>query len=296
MTAIASTAESFILAKRANGRASRTVDDYYRCLTPFIEWCGRRGLDTQTLDRNDFRRYIVEELRSNDWAQNTVGIHISNLRCFLSWSHDEGYIDDDLAQAVEAPEKTIRVENPLTPEELQAIIEACDGDRWVDRDRAAILTLMDTGLRRGEMVQLKRDYFTTEDGVAWFQMVDPKSKEVKILILGESTSDALRQYLDNRKDNDSALWMGRWGPLTHEGIYSLVKKRSRMAGVERAHPHLFRKTFATWWIRRGGDETRLKTLAGWSDSSEVLRVYVLLGKLPDLLKAHGQFGPVDGML
>ena len=65
--------------------------------------------------------------------------------------------------------------------------------------------------------------------------------------------------------------------------------------MERAHPHLFRKTFATWWVRQGGDETRLKTLGGRANS-EMLRIYVLPGKLPDLLDAHKQFGPVDGML
>lgn len=114
--------QSFILAKKADGRAERTIEDYHRCLDPFSEWCESRGLDADNLDRDDFRRYVAEELRSNDWAQNTVAIHIQNLRCLLSWLHDEGHTKENLAQAVEAPEREIRVEEPLTQDEIQAML------------------------------------------------------------------------------------------------------------------------------------------------------------------------------
>ena len=102
-------------------------------------------------------------------------------------------------------------------------------------------------------------------------------------------------YLDGRQDDDPALWMGRWGPLTVEGIYRTIKKRGKEANVTRIHPHLFRKTFATWWVRYGGDEQRLMALGGWA-SPEMLQVYVQVGSITDLIEAHRRFGLVDNML
>jgi integrase/recombinase XerC len=292
---IAESVRRFITAKTANGRAPATISDYHRCLEPFAAWCDSHNLDTSNLDRDDFRRYIADELRSNGWAQNTVGIHISVLRCFLSWIHDEGYTDDDLAQAVEAPRKTERIEEPLTSGEVRAILAACRGDRWALRDRAIILVLLDTGLRRGETSNLKRDDVIFTGDFAYIKTVDPKSKRLKISVLGNTTTETVRQYLDSREDDDPALWMGRWGPLTGEGIYNVVDKRAGMAGIDRAHPQLFRKTFATHWTRNGGDQDRLMDLGGWNDPS-TLRIYVLLGSIPDLVEGHQQFGPVDNML
>lgn len=154
---------------------------------------------------------------------------------------------------------------------------------------------LDTGLRRNEMAELTRGQLVIDDeSGAWLKEIDPKSKQVKFSILGEKTTEALTQYLESREDDHPALWMGRWGPLTHEGIYNIVDKRSKQAGVKRAHPHLFRKTFATWWTRNGGDRDRLMKLGGWADE-EILEVYVLLDGL-DLMEAHRQFGPVDNML
>ncbi|RLD00611.1 MAG: hypothetical protein DRI77_00085 [Chloroflexi bacterium] len=55
---------SFILAKRADGRAPRTIHDYHRCLDPFADWCTDQSLSLDNLTRSDVRRYVVR-LRSN---------------------------------------------------------------------------------------------------------------------------------------------------------------------------------------------------------------------------------------
>lgn len=252
-------------------------------------------MDTDSLGRDDFRRYIADELRTNGWAEGTVSIHVSVLRCFLSWIHEEGYTTEDLAQAVEAPKKISRIEEPLSADELQAILDACSGDKWALRDKAIILILLDTGLRRSEIARLRREDVIFKEGHTYLKLLDHKSETLKISILGKETTAVLREYLDSRDDNKPALWLGRWGPLTQHGIYHTVDKRGNIAGVERAHPHLFRKTFATHWTRNGGDRERLMTLGGWTDS-DVLDIYILLGSIPDLIDGHRQYGPVDRML
>lgn len=40
------------------------------------------------------------------------------------------------------------------------------------------------------------------------------------------------------------MWLGKRGRLTDTGTAQVVKRRSRQAGLEGIHPHLFRDTYA----------------------------------------------------
>jgi len=163
---------------------------------------------------------------------------------------------ENLALAIK-PEKTNGREEDLpTEQELLMIISACHGDRLATRDKALILTLLDTGLRLGEMVLLeKQQLHPSPDGeTMWMKVYAPKTKNHHFAFLGLETSKALRAYLEERKDNWPDLWVGVRGPLTTLGIYRAVRRRAEKAGVDpkRVHPHAFRKLFATLWMENGG--------------------------------------------
>ncbi len=283
--------ENFILARQADGRAPRTIRDYRRVLEPFAAWCREKRLSVKSLNREHVREYVAN-LRSRGWAEATVAIHIRNLRAFLRWMHEEGHTNENLAQAVKAPGKVIRAEEPLSPDEVRRLLSACTGDAEAVRDRAILLLFLDTGLRIGEMALLQKAQVHFNGDRAWMQVYSPKSRAYRFVILGEIATSALREYLQSRTDDHPALWIGRRGPLSKRGIYHIVKRRARQAGLEnRVHPHIFRKTFATNWLDNGGDPERLRVLAGWS-SLEMLKIYA--GSSPDkLMEAHRRAGPAD---
>ena len=157
---------------------------------------------------------------------------------------------------------------------------------------------VDTGLRIGEMALLDRDAVHFEDGRAWIQIYAPKTRSYRIVIIGERTTRALREYLDSRRDDLDALWVNRRGRrLAARGIYRMVKRRAARAGLrDRVHPHLFRKTFSTRWLDNGGDVERLRVLAGWSPEtlSQMLEVYVA-SQIEDLKAAHAKASPADNL-
>jgi len=296
MTTIAETVESFIKARRADGRAPRTIEDYYRVLTPFAAWCREQGLMLETLSRNKVREYVAS-LRERDWAESTVAIHIRNLRSFLRWLQEEKLVEDGLSQAIKAPRRTTREEEPLLPEEIRALIEVCqDGSNSGRRDLALILCFLDTGLRLGEMALLRRSsVHFGDDGTAWIQVYAPKTRSYRLAFLGRKAASALSDYLSCRQDSDDTLWLRESGrPLDTHGIYKIVKRRAAQAGVDRLHPHLFRKSFATLWLDNGGDIERLRVIAGWR-SLDMIPVYVC-SAIQQLEQAHRRAGPVDRLL
>jgi integrase len=58
-------------------------------------------------------------------------------------------------------------------------------------------------------------------------------------------------------------WLGKFGPITDNGIRQMIERRCGDAGVPHIHLHQFRHTFAHDWLASGGQETDLMRLAGW---------------------------------
>lgn len=195
-----------------------------------------------------------------------------------------GYTPTNLATAIEAPPQFTREETPLSFEEICRLLDACEGSQVLDkRDKAIVMMFIDAGLRLGELTSLTHDQLMASGTGVWALVFDSKSDKHKLSIVGEGTREALAEYLAMRDDDNPALWMGSRGPLTKYGVYAAVCRKAKAAGLDRVHPHLLRKTFATQWVGNGGDETRLKKLAGWR-FLEMLDIYVLLGKREDLQK------------
>lgn len=296
MKTVSDTVASYIMACKADKRAPRTLKDYDRVLKPFAAWCGGEGFNVVSLDRDAVRYYVVL-LRERGWSENTVNLYIRYIRAFLNWLHNEDLTEGNLSRAIKAPKKIVKVERLPTVLEVCRLLDACRGDSFARRDRALLLTFMDTGLRIGEMVLLRRGDLRFEEKSKWIQVYAPKTETWRFAFLGGATTAALKMYLETRHDKNPALWLGRRGPLTTRGIYYTVRKRVKAAGLDttQIHPHLFRKLFATAWMRNGGDETRLMNLGGWA-SPEMLKIYVQLSEQEDLAAAHAMFGPVDHML
>lgn len=286
--------DAFLTAKRAEGRRATTMHDYERVLTRFGTVLDMDAAGAWT--RLEIRAYVAD-LHAQPWAPATVAIHIRYLRAFWAWCHREGYTAEDFSTVIAAPDKHTREESLLTTAEFTRLVQACTGDRWALRDRAIILMLADTGLRRKEFCSLRRAQITFEDDGGWIQLPGSasKNKRDRFVFLGRTSAAALAAYLAARDgDGDPALFISERGPLGNDGLYFVLKRRAAQAGLDptRVHPHLLRKMFASWWIENGGDEQRLMDIAGWS-GPEMLRIYVRLGSRQKLQEAHRQFGPVD---
>lgn len=287
----------FITSRAADGRSPRTLQDYRRVLEPFAAWCG--DLDLGSITRQTIREYVAA-LRSNGWKEGTVAIHIRNLRSFLRWLHEEGYTRDCLSRAIKAPRQVRRIEIPITPEEIQLLLDTCASCRFHDlRDKAMILLLSDTGLRSGEVARLQVDDWRREPGSdgSYLLVFAPKTSTPRYAILGRAATAALQVYALARAkfDGDLLFCSENGAPLKVRAIGSMLVRRGKCAGLERCrvHPHIFRKAFVTAFLDNGGDSERLRVLAGWS-SLAMLQVYAD-SRLDRLRAAHERAGPVDRM-
>jgi integrase len=178
---------------------------------------------------------------------------------------EEGEIRESPLRNIKPPHVPETPPAVLTEDQLRRLLKACDG-RGFDarRDAAIVWLLLDTGMRRSELAALRVQDIDLDQEVA---LVVGKGARPRACPFGHKTRIALDRYIRERSRHRLArrpeLWLGKAGPMTHDGVFSVVVRRAKQAGLDRTYPHLFRHTFAHAWLAQGGNEGDLMRLAGW---------------------------------
>jgi len=118
--------------------------------------------------------------------------------------------------------------------------------------------------------------------------------------IGRRSAEAIDRYLRARARSRHAgspwLWIGTRGHnVSHfgdSGIRAMLRRRGREAGVQNAHPHRFRHTFADAWLAAGGDVDSLMNVAGWKSITMPLR-YAQGRGIARAADAHRRLSPGD---
>jgi site-specific recombinase XerD len=212
---------------------------------------------------------------------------------FWRWCIREELTTNDPFAKVEKPRQLPTLKPALTPDEVEALLKACDGKDWLRlRDKALILLLLDTGLRIHEAHHL-----TVGDALKEMLLIRGKGGKQRVVFLSHEVRLAIRRYLNACPYNltdESPLWWGKYGALTLHGLLEAIQKMGKRAGLTKhLGAHAFRRTFATWSLRNGIDLEHLRQLMGHSDYS-VLRQYLALVEA-DLKQAHQQHSPLNNL-
>ena len=210
---------SFRRGLLAGNKSSNTVSTYLIMLTVFGRFLAARGMPTTVAS---ITREHVEEFLADQAARfkpNTVGARYRALSVFFRWCLDEGEIRETPMARVKPP---IMPEQPpaiLAADDLKRLLKACDGrDFDARRDAAMIRLLLDTGMRRGELLGLKVADLDFDQDVA---LVMGKGRRPRAVPFGQRTAVALDRYLRERsrhKHAASGVGDGRRRPADHRRV------------------------------------------------------------------------------
>lgn len=120
-----------------------------------------------------------------------------------------------------------------------------------------------------------------------------KGDKQRFVVLGNRSRKALWRYLATRPaaQREESLFATKTGKaLDRFQVHRLIERLGEQAGIDNAHPHRFRHTFAITFLRNGGNIYLLKELLG----HETLEMTMHYAKLADqdIDKASGH-SPVD---
>jgi integrase/recombinase XerD len=211
--------------------------------------------DLHDLTAGDVTGFVVDECGTR--STGSAKILVTALRSLLRWLLLTGRVDRDLAQVVPgvAGWRFGSLPRALDPDQVRALLVCCDRSRAAGRRDYAILTmLVRLGLRAAEVAAMELDDIDWRAGEV---MVRGKHNQRDRLPLPVDVGEALVAYL--RQDRPRSGGCRRvfvrarapHGPLTPNGVQSVVVGACARAGIAPAGAHRLRHTAATEVLRAG---------------------------------------------
>jgi site-specific recombinase XerD len=266
---------SWELHLRAERKSPQTVKSYGDGVRAYLNWCAANNKPA-VLDRRQLREFIDGLLTAGAKPATAVSRHLA-VRRFSGWLAEEGEQDTDPLYGLHSPKLDKPVIEPLTDDQLRAMLKACRGQNMRDRRDEAILRLMfTTGARAGEVVALQLGDVNLRSVPATVIIRRGKGGKGRVIPLAVESAAAIDKYLrarrSHRLSSDPALWLGDRGKhFSYDALHKTLAMRADMAGVTGFHPHRLRHTAAHRWLSKGGSESGLMAVAGWSRPDMLMR-------------------------
>lgn len=287
--------------------SQNTVNDYTLTFRRLVEFLSERQ-EFEAITTHQVRlflNHLQTEYALAPKSMANVWIALSSL---WTWAGTELGTEHVLSGKIERPRWRRPPIEPYTMTDVQAMLEAASYTRaWRTktgrlartqrptalRDRAIILTLIDTGLRASELCDLRIEDYESASGRLFVRK--GKGSKGRLVYAGATARKALWKYLASRAGHD-----GGKQPLfatanhTHLGrseLRHMVQGCAARASVTGSTVHKFRHTFAITFLRNGGNVLELKELLG-HEKMETVQIYAKLAQV-DLQAAQARASPAD---
>jgi integrase/recombinase XerC len=263
--------ERFLRHLRTERRLSTlTSSGYQRDLAALCEFCEAQKLTAWgTLDSQHVRVFAARQ-HSRGLSPRSIQRQLSAVRTFFAFLIREGEARVNPALDVRAPKVARHLPHTLDADQMQRLLEFRTDDGLSVRDKAMLELLYSSGLRLQELVTLDGGDLDLADRTV---RVTGKGNKVRILPVGRPALEALRAWLKERAGlaaaDETALFVGRNGRrLGVRAVQLRVDHWARRSGLGiKAHPHLFRHSFATHLLESSGDLRGVQELLGHANIS-----------------------------
>jgi integrase len=248
-------AEMWLSALRAAGRSPSTLANYTHAVGKLAAWRGDR--DITTVSRFEAVRFVQH--LTDEYAPGGVSNRVRSLRACFSWLLAEEIVESNPLARIKI---SVLEEAKTTAddEQIDRMLAHAKGNR---RDLALLTLLVDSGARKREIAAVTVADLDLTSGTVRF----PVSKTViRTVPLTDRAVVALGRWLRERGTGAGSLW-------SVQDPYQLVRQVVRRHSKGTLTPHSLRRAFAVRWLARGGSETGLMRVAGWS-SLVMVQTYV----------------------
>lgn len=245
----------FLAAKKVEGCSPKTIAYYESTLKHMTSTIAKQYT---LIDSDDLRKYLNEY----ESVRKAGKVTIDNIRrimsSFFSWLEDEDYIVKSPVRRIHRVKTATVTKKVLSDEELETLRDRCP----TPRDLAVVDMLASTGIRVGELVGLNIEDVNLNEREC---LVMGKGNKQRPVYFDARTKLHLTAYLNTRADNNPALFVSLHGSperVSIGGIESRLRALGKTVGIERVHPHKFRRTLATHAIDKGMPIEQVQKLLG----------------------------------
>jgi integrase len=275
----------FLDFKRKERRAYGTLCYYEECLLHYAK--DGKWPPTQD-DILNFLSHLVDgkhhKPRSPESAEQTYGRYFRALRAFFRFCYREKNPMEGLK--VKAP-RLILPSLP-SPEKLAQINKIPSL-----RDKAILALMLETGVRPGELINLREDQIDWEHST----LVAKGKTGPRPVPFRQTTHRIMLQYLKVKRNpyNSPYFFLTRTGEQLTSGCLNLIFKRiKKILKIQgKFYPYLCRHIFATFALRFGSNIDDIRRVLGHSNYN-ILNVY-LNQSLDDIARSQASWSVVENL-
>jgi site-specific recombinase XerD len=300
--------EKFFTQRNVRNLQEKTLRWYRMWLSHWQRWLEDNGRTDQVADMSvdDLREFLLylrtEHIAYQDHDNHPNGDKLSEQSILGAWQVLSGlwrFLENDKVLSAEQcdffPDRVPRpkVEQAVRPtysdDSIDRLLDACaNTDPELEaRNRAIILLLVESGMRVGELCQLRIEHidFTMRQA-----RIRGKGGKWRHVFWGPTTAEELEHYAPYRThEREGIFFMSgnahKGNPITYNTVLLLFRRLAERSGVKLplgAPIHALRHTFAHKVLHAGIDGLHLQQLMGHADMQTTSR-YVR--EYPDQLRA-----------
>jgi integrase/recombinase XerD len=285
------------------GRARNTITSYRRDLVCYEAFLAAHGHTVDDADVAAIEDHLAER-RAAGLSPASVARALAALRGLHRFLLEEGDTGVDPTADVRPIRSPSRLPKAIDEDEVGRLLGTTTArDPASVRDRAILELLYGTGMRVSELSGLSLSDLGSDTGLV---RVLGKGDKERLVPVGRCARRALETWLGprgrpefeprrwaRRGDAEAVFLNARGGRLTRQGVWGVLKKRARAAGIEdRVHPHVLRHSCATHMLAHGADIRVVQELLGHS-SIATTQLYTKVS-LEHLREAYEQAHPRAG--
>lgn len=269
----------FIINKRVAGRTERTVNYYKHELNRFFREVQKSPVNVTS---DDIKLYLaMKEVRdgsSKVYLQNMLRV----ISSFYQWMTKEEHISKNPMNKVDG----IKIPKVKKHAFSEIEIELLRNKITDLRDKAILEVLLSTWCRVSEISNMNVEDIKSDNSME----VLGKGQKMRKVYLNAKAIVAIDDYLKSRTDSNKALFVSKDKPynrLKNSAIEIITRNYGKACGIENCHPHRFRRTGATFALKRGMPIEQVSTILG-HESIETTQIYLDISE-DDVAMAHRKY-------
>jgi site-specific recombinase XerD len=248
----------YLAALAAQGRSQHTLKSFELDLRLLQGQLGNRAVGS--IDLNHLRQFIAWVRLTRQNSPNSLRRKVATMKSFFGYLRDEGYLPSNIADQLLYPEAFVALPEFLADDDAIRLVEAtAENPFW----RTLIVLLLDTGLKRDEVLALRVGdvHMDGPEGERYLVVRETdaaKRLRSRRIPLSDRLVAALRAY------GPPARGDARLFDVSIRGVNFIVEVCGERAGIittkPRLTPQVLRETFAVSQMRaRVHDERRQRS-------------------------------------
>lgn len=188
----------------------------------------------------------------------TINSTLRIIRSMFNFWVEENYLDENPFNKVKLLRESKDTVSALTLQQVSRLLKEPDKRSFAGfRDYVLMTLLVDSGLRIGEVINLKYSHIDFRTNIIEINAEIAKNRKTRYVPFSRKTSRLLRELKAEVEELSSPyVFVTVYGnQLDRSRVRTRMKKYGELAGITgvRLSPHVLRHTFAKFYLLNNGD-------------------------------------------